>query len=132
GWLLSKLGGLMAENKISIRTLKITPENFAEFVALIYTNKLSGPAALKVLDEMTKTGADPTHIMEEKHLGQMEDKDELEDIISNVIKNNPKQIKDYKAGKIQIIQFLMGIVMKETEGRANPKIVIDLLKKKLK
>ncbi|NQU83425.1 MAG: Asp-tRNA(Asn)/Glu-tRNA(Gln) amidotransferase subunit GatB [Parcubacteria group bacterium] len=132
GWLLSKLGGLMAENKISIRTLKIDPENFAEFVALIYTSKLSGPAAMKVLEEMVKTGADPTHVMDEKRLGQMGDKDELEEIVENIIKNNPSQVKEYKAGKIQVVQFLMGVAMKETEGRANPKIIIDLLKKKMK
>lgn len=132
GWLISKLGGLMAENKISIRTLKIDSENFAEFIALIFSNKLSGPARMKVLEEMIKTGADPTHIMEEKQLGQMGDEDELEEIVNRVIEHHPAQVKEYKSGKIQIIQFLMGVVMKETEGRANPKIIIELLKKSLK
>ena len=132
GWLLSKLGGLMTENKISIKTLKIDPENFAEFIALIFTNKISGPARMKVLEEMLKTGADPTHIMEEKQLGQMGDENQLEKIVENIIKHNPKQVEEYKSGKIQIVQFLVGLAMKETEGRANPKIIIDLLKKKMK
>lgn len=132
GWLLSKLGGLMADNKISVRTLKITPENFAEFLSLIYTNRLGSSAAMAVLTEMLLSGADPTHVMEDKKLGQMSDEKEIDKIVEKVIEYNPKQAAEYKNGKIQILQFLVGIVMKETEGRANPKIVADLLKEKLK
>lgn len=132
GWLLSKLGGLMADNKISIRALKITPENFAEFLSLIYTNRLGSSAAMTVLTNMILNGADPTHIMEDKKLGQMSDSNEIEKIAEKVIEYNPKQVAEYKSGKIQILQFLVGMVMKETEGRANPKIVAELLKEKLK
>jgi aspartyl-tRNA(Asn)/glutamyl-tRNA(Gln) amidotransferase subunit B len=132
GWLLSKLGGLMADNKISIRALKITPENFAEFLSLIYTNRLGSSAAMTVLTDMLLNSADPTHVMEDKKLGQMSDSDEIEKVVERVISNNPKQTAEYKSGRVQILQFLVGMVMKETEGRANPKIVSDLLKEKLK
>jgi aspartyl-tRNA(Asn)/glutamyl-tRNA(Gln) amidotransferase subunit B len=132
GWLLSKLGGLMADNKITIRTLKVTPENFAEFLSLIYTNRLGSSAAMTVLTDMLMSGIDPTHVMEDKKLGQMSDSNEIEKVVERVVDNNPKQVAEYKSGRVQILQFLVGMVMKETEGRANPKIVADLLKEKLK
>jgi len=75
GWLTSKLMGAMAERKIDIRILKVKPENFAELIALIYTNRVNSTNALKILVEMLESGADkdPTHIMEEKGYGQIAD-----------------------------------------------------------
>jgi aspartyl-tRNA(Asn)/glutamyl-tRNA(Gln) amidotransferase subunit B len=70
--------------------------------------------------------------MEDKKLGQMSDSNEIEKVVERVVDNNPKQVAEYKSGRVQILQFLVGMVMKETEGRANPKIVGDLLKEKIK
>jgi aspartyl-tRNA(Asn)/glutamyl-tRNA(Gln) amidotransferase subunit B len=131
-WLITKLFGLMEKHKINIRTCKVTPENFAEFITLIYQNHLSSSAALKVLEEMILIGGDPSQIMDEKRLGQMGDEEELAPIIERIIKNNPKQVEEYKAGKIQVFQFFIGLAMKETEGRADAKIVKRLLNKFLK
>lgn len=131
GYLTSKLMGLMAERAIDIRVLKITPENFAEFIALIYTNKISSGNALKLLEFMLD-GQDPSQIMEEKQLGQVEDKSLIENAVSEVIKNNPEQIEQFKTGKESVLQFLIGKVMKETEGRAAPNAVREALLKRLK
>jgi aspartyl-tRNA(Asn)/glutamyl-tRNA(Gln) amidotransferase subunit B len=134
GWITSKLIGQLAERKKDIRTLKIKPENFAELIALIYTNRLNSTNAQKVLSEMIDSGVDkdPTHIMEEKGYGQMNDASKLSEIIDNIIKNYPQQVSQFKAGKEPIMQFLKGIVMKATEGSADPQVAEKLLREKLK
>ncbi len=110
---------------------KIIPENFAEFVALVYQGKISTAAGKTVLSEMFTTGKDPSDIIEEKGLLQESGKGALILAIEEAIKNNPGSVRDYKAGKTQALQFLVGKVMSATKGRANPKIVIELLEKKM-
>ena len=106
----------------------ITPENFAEFITLIYDGKISSKIAKMVLLEMFKTGADPSNIIEEKGLTQIIDETEIEKIIEEVINNNPKPIEDYKSGKETAFQFLVGQIMARSKGKANPQIVNRLLK----
>ncbi|MFA5133962.1 MAG: Asp-tRNA(Asn)/Glu-tRNA(Gln) amidotransferase subunit GatB [Patescibacteria group bacterium] len=130
GWFINKLGGLMAQNAVDIRTLKITPENFAEFITIVYNNKISGPNALKLLEIMMQTGGDPSQIMEEKDLSQGGG-DELDAIIEKVIAANPKAVADYKAGKEASVMFLVGQVMKEAKGKADPGAAKEALVKKL-
>jgi aspartyl-tRNA(Asn)/glutamyl-tRNA(Gln) amidotransferase subunit B len=132
GWLINKLGGLMADNKIDIRRLKITPENFAEFITMIYQNKISGPTALKILEEMMLTGGDPSQIMETKNLGQINDTAELEKIIDGLLSDHSKETAEYKQGKIALLQFFIGQTMKKTQGKANPQVAEKIIKEKLK
>lgn len=115
-----------------ISQTKVTAENFAEFIKIIFKGEINSSAAQTVLKEMFTTGADPSHIIEEKNLAQSSDKGELEKIVKKVIKENEASVEDYKKGKENAIQFLMGQVMSMTKGRANPQIVIKLLKKELK
>lgn len=132
GWLINKLAGLMSKYKIDIRRLKITPENFAEFITLIYQNKISGPTALKILEEMMLTGGDPSQIIDAKNLGQISDRETLQNIIESIINEHPNEVTDYKKGKTNLIQFFIGQTMKKTQGKANPQIVEKILKEKLK
>jgi len=132
GWLTSKLQGLMADKKIGMAELKIDPENFAEFISLIYTNKISSTVGQKILGTMLETGQDPSQVMEDQELGQMTDVKELEDIVADAVKNNPEQAAGYRAGKTNLIQFFVGVVMKSTEGKADPNVVKVLLEKYLK
>lgn len=132
GWLTSKLMGLMAENKIDIRLLKITPENFAEFISLIYTNKINSTNAQLLLEKMLEAGGDPSIIMEEDRLGQVQDTNLIETALDNVIKMNPDQVTQYRSGKTAVIQFLIGKAMKETRGQADPQTIKTILEKKLK
>ena len=134
GWIASKLMGAMAERKIDIKILKLKAENFAELLALVYTQKVNSTNAQKILEEMldNNTDTDPTHIMEEKGYGQVSDEGALGKIVDEVIKNNPKQVEQYKAGKEPLLQFLKGMVMKATEGSADPLVAEKLLKEKLK
>ena len=109
-------------------TGRVTPENFAEFITLIYEGKISSKIAKIVLEEMFKTGADPSHIIEEKGLIQITDEDEIKKIIKEVISKNPKPVEDFKKGKANAFQYLIGQIMAETRGKANPKLLNELLK----
>ena len=111
---------------------KITPENFAELISLIYKGEISSKIAKQVLKEMYDRGADPSHIIKEKGLSQMSNQKELEEIIKDVISKNPKPVEDYKKGKENALQFLAGQVMAKTRGRAKPDTVQEILKEQLK
>ncbi len=133
GWLLTKLGGVMADHKIDIRRLKITPEDFAELLTMLYQKKISGANALVLLEEMVLSGADPSIIAEEKNLLMVEDTGgELAAVAANVISANPKVVEDYRKGKANAIQFLVGQMMKATRGKAPPEKARELIEKELK
>jgi len=133
GWLTSKLVGVLSNLKKNIKTLKVKPENFAELIALIYTDKVNPTNAQKILQEMVEsnTNTDPTHIMEEKGYGQVDDADKLNKIVKEIIKNYPKEVKQYQAGKEPLIKFLVGMAMKASEGSANPQKIEEMLKHSL-
>lgn len=134
GWITSKLAGAMSERKIDIRILKIKPENFAELIALIYTNRINSTNAQKILSEMLDSGVDmdPTHIMEEKGYGQVSDEGKLGAIIDEIITSYPDQAAQFKAGKEPLMKFLLGMVMRASEGSADPVVAEKLLRAKLK
>ena len=133
GWITTKLMGAMAERKIDIKILKIKPENFAELVALIYANRVNSTNAQKILGEMLDSGVDmdPTHIMEEKGYGQVSDEGKLGAIVDEIIKSYPNQVAEFKAGKEPLIKFLLGMVMRSSEGSADPIVAEKLLREKL-
>jgi aspartyl-tRNA(Asn)/glutamyl-tRNA(Gln) amidotransferase subunit B len=128
-WLINELSKHLKLANQKITNLKITPENFAELITLVYQEKINSSAAQTILSEMYKKGGDPTQIMADLGLEQIDDKKELEKVIKQVIISNEKQVKEYKAGKENVIQFLIGQVMAATRGKANPKVVSELLKK---
>ena len=105
----------------------ITPENFAEFIKFIGEGKLSSKLAKEVLAEMFSTGSDPSRIIQEKGLVQISDEAELGKIIQVVISKNQKAVEDYKKGKENSLQFLVGQIMLETRGKANPQVVRQML-----
>lgn len=128
GWLLSKLMGLLEERKIDIRTMKLTPEDFAEFVSLVADSKLTGPKGLEVLGKMLDDGSDPSHVMEELGATRMDDMAALESIVNTVIEANPKEVERYKAGDSKLIQFFVGQVMKISKGNADPSKTAQAIK----
>jgi aspartyl-tRNA(Asn)/glutamyl-tRNA(Gln) amidotransferase subunit B len=131
-WLIHRLLALLNAQHLDIKESKVTPENFAELITLIYEKRVNQQTAQKVLEEMFKTGGDPSNIIEEKKLGQIFDENALGKIIDEVIKENPEVVQEYKSGKAAALQFLMGQVMRKTKGQAEPKILNDLLVHKLK
>ncbi len=133
GWITSKLMGAMKERSIDIRVLKLSPENFAELIALVYANRINSTNAQKLLGDMldSNTDTDPTHLMEEKGYGQISDEGKITDIIAQVIVDNPIQVEQFKAGKEPLIKFLIGMVMKASEGSADPIVVEKLLREQI-
>lgn len=128
-YLITELQKLLYQAKINIIDCKIDPENFAEFVALIGQNKISSSAAQTVLKEMFDSGKDPSQIIVDKDLSQISDEGALEEIVKTIIANNQNVVEDYKKGKEQALQFLVGQVMKETKGKANPGVAKEILVK---
>jgi aspartyl-tRNA(Asn)/glutamyl-tRNA(Gln) amidotransferase subunit B len=130
-YIISEVRKHLAENNHDIRDLKISAENYAEFVGIVADGKINSSAAQTVLKEMYHTGGDPSQIISEKNLGQMEDASELEMVVEKVLAGNQQSVDDFKAGKDNALKFLMGQVMKESGGKANPQVVMEMLKKKL-
>ena len=131
-YLTTDLRRLLGESNATIVDCKISPENFAEFVDLIHIEKLSSRGAKDLLPEMVRTGGDPHQLMLDKSLGQVSDEGDLEKIITKVIESNPGEVSAYASGKEAVLQFLVGQVMKETKGAANPQVAAEMLKKKIK
>ena len=128
-WLISELFKHLKINNQTIADIKITPENFAELMTLVYQDKINSSAAQKILEVMYAKGGDPTDIMTELGLEQMDDEAALEEIVKEVLTKNEKQTDEYKAGKTTVAQFLVGQVMAVTKGKANPKKVQEMLVK---
>jgi aspartyl-tRNA(Asn)/glutamyl-tRNA(Gln) amidotransferase subunit B len=138
-YLESDLLGLIKEQATSdrqqatiIKDLKIAPENFAELITILWRGEISSRVGKDVLIQMFETGADPTYVIKEKDLRQVSDKGEIESIAKKIIKENQKAVEDYKKGKENAIQFLIGGVMRESKGRTNPEEVKKIFKKLLR
>ncbi len=131
-YLLSDFLGLLNEASAGIDDIKINAENFAEWCNLIHRGVITSRVAKDVLKEMWATGKDPSVIIKEKDLVQVKDTGELEKAAEKVINENKKAVADYKKGKEASLQFLVGQIMKETHGRANPETISEILKKLLK
>ena len=130
-YLITDLQGLLKGASVEGEDFLITPENFAEFITLIEEGKISSKIAKMVLEEMFKTGADPSHIIEEKGLIQITDEAKIEKIVKEVISKNQKAVEDFKKGKAHAFQYLIGQIMAQTKGKANPQIVRDILNRTL-
>jgi len=131
-YLITDLQGLLQGLLVTDKKFLITPENFAEFIILIFEDRISSKIAKIVLFEMFKTGADPSQIIEERKLTLIIDETEIEKIIKEVISRNQKAVQDFQKGKAASLQFLIGQVMAKTKGKANPEITQKLLTKVLK
>ncbi len=130
-WIISELlKSLNKDNKNALQ-LKMTAENFAELMTLIWQKKINSSAGQRILEIMYWEGGDPTDIMQKLSLTQIDDEDELEKAINKVITQNPKQVTEYKSGKLPLIQFLIGKTMAETQGRANPEKIKTMIENML-
>ncbi|MFZ2975478.1 MAG: Asp-tRNA(Asn)/Glu-tRNA(Gln) amidotransferase subunit GatB [Candidatus Moraniibacteriota bacterium] len=131
-YIIGELRRHMGEHEHDLADIKITPENYAELICILSCGKINSSAAQTVLAEMYKAGGDPSQIIEEKNLAQMDNSDELEKIIEEVLAKNEKSVTDFKSGKENALKFLIGQIMSATKGKANPQIVQEIVKNKLK
>ena len=111
---------------------KITPEIFADLIVRIFHGEVSSSGAQTVLKEMFATGNSPGQIIKDKNLEQVSNVEELNLAVGKIISDNPKAVEDFKAGKEASLNFLIGMAMKETRGRANPQVVEGMIKEMLK
>lgn len=130
-WITNDLLREVKDKKLDIYNLKIKPNQLAALVEIIEKGTISSTIAKEVFSEMIQTGNDPQKIIEGKGLVQINDEGLIEAVIDKVIAGNPNVIDDYKKGKKNALAFLVGQVMKETKGKANPKIVNEMLVKKI-
>ena len=130
-YITSDLSGLMLNGGISVDNLKINPEMFAKLVAMAGKGDISSRGAKDVLKIMFEQGGDPEKIVEEKGLTQTSDDSFLKNIVDEIVKNNPIVAEEYKNGKENALQFLVGQGMKLSKGKANPGVLQKLLKEKL-
>ena len=131
-WILRNVLGFLNDNKINLNQSKITVQNFSELVLAIESGKINSSVAQEVFLEMTTSGKSPNLIIKEKNLEQIDNIQELEEIIKNIVKNNPEEVKTYLSGKDRLFGFFVGLAMKETKGKGNPKLIQELLLKYLK
>ncbi|HRV15069.1 MAG TPA: Asp-tRNA(Asn)/Glu-tRNA(Gln) amidotransferase subunit GatB [Spirochaetota bacterium] len=129
-WIMSELLAKIDDPE-KIDTFIVSPQNLAILLKRIDDATISGKIAKTVFEEMLKTGNDPDAIINEKGLRQVTDTAAIESIIDEVIKSNPKSVEDFKSGKDKALKFLIGQVMKESRGKANPQIVNDIMIQKL-
>lgn len=130
-WITNDLLREVNERKLDIHHLPVRPKQMAALVEIIEKGTISSTIAKEVFSEMIQTGNDPQAIIEEKKLAQISDEGLIEAVIVKVISGNLAVIEDYKKGKKNALTFLVGLVMKETKGKANPKMVNELLQKKI-
>ena len=116
----------------SKETLKFIPEQIAELVKMVDNTTISNKIAKQVFEEMVNSGANPAEIVESKGLVQISDPEIIGKIIDEVIEKNPDNVEKFRAGNKKLLGFFVGQVLKSTGGKANPKIVNQLLAQKLK
>lgn len=129
--MLGEFAKLLNENGVGAVDAPVQPAALAELLQLIAKNTISGKIAKKVLPEMWKSGKSANDVVKEQGLVQITDTGALEELVKKIIEANPQSVADYKAGKKKAIGFLVGQIMKETKGRANPGVVNELLTKNL-
>jgi aspartyl-tRNA(Asn)/glutamyl-tRNA(Gln) amidotransferase subunit B len=133
-WIMGDLLRFYKDSNTDLKNLsssRVRPDMLAEMISLVENGEISGKIAKTVMEEMCVTGKRPRAIIEEKGLIQISDVDEIDKIVSKVIEENPKLLEQYRQGKTGNFGFFVGQVMKATGGRANPKSVNDVLKKRL-
>jgi len=125
------LGALNADGR-DITDCPVTPSGLAEMLRLIKDGTISGKIAKTVFEEMYRTGEAPSRIVEAKGLVQVTDTGVIEETIDRVLNADPDLLEAYRNGKEKLFGHFVGQVMRETRGKANPKLVNEMLKKKLK
>lgn len=131
-YFLTEIRKFLAEHEDDMRSVLVTPENYAEFIGLVADGTVNSSGAQTVLAEMMKGGdSDPSHIVERLGVAQTHDEASIEAFVDEALAANEKSIADYRNGKANALQFLIGQVMKQSKGKANPEMARAMLVKKL-
>ena len=131
-WITGELFALLNDKNLEISKSPISAKNLSKLINLIKDGTISGKIAKSVFEIMATGDRNPVDIVEEKGLKQQSDPKELKKLIDKVINENPDKVKEYKSGKEKLFGFFVGQAMKDSGGKANPQLINDILKKKLK
>ena len=131
-WITVELFALLNKKNLSISQSPVSARNLSKLIKMITSGKISGKIAKDVFVKMQVDDKDAEQIVEKEGLIQQSDPKELEKIITKVISNNKDKVEQYKSGKEKLFGFFVGQVMKASEGKANPQLVNEILKNKLK
>jgi aspartyl-tRNA(Asn)/glutamyl-tRNA(Gln) amidotransferase subunit B len=126
-WILGDMAGLLNASGVELKDAKITPQGLREFTDLIEAGTINGPAAKAVFEEMFNSGKGAMIIAEDQGLTQISDEGFLDVAVAEVLQGNPQAVQDFLDGREAALKFLMGQVMKETRGRANPAMINQIL-----
>ena len=130
-WFIGPLLSEANSRNCAISDLGVSPRGLLELINFVESQAISNLSAKSVLTEMIDTGKSPSAVIKEKNLIQISDAASLNSIVEEVIKENPRSVNDYKAGKESAMMFLVGQAMKKSQGKANPKAVQEILKRRL-
>ena len=128
-WILRDLLGMLKQEKIALAACKITPELLSKMVDMLDNGTINNRAAQEIFADMAASGKDPNAIMKDKGLQQMGDSKELESIIQAIIADNPDKVEAYKSGKDRLWGFFVGQAMQKTQGKGNPQLINEIIKK---
>jgi aspartyl-tRNA(Asn)/glutamyl-tRNA(Gln) amidotransferase subunit B len=131
-WIMGDLMRIMNEENKTIDEMPINPAQLAGMLKLIDDGTISGKIAKTVFEEICSTGKNADEIVKEKGLVQISDTGEIEKAVDDILAKHPDEIGRFRAGDEKLLGFFVGQVMKATKGKANPKVLNDLLMKKLK
>ncbi len=128
-WLMVETLRLLKEYSMEPEEIRFTPENLKKLIALAEEGSINSSVAKEVFEQMFKENVDPQVYVEEHGLKTVNDAGALEAVVKKVLENNPKVVEEYRGGKEKVLGFLVGQVMKEMKGKANPAMAGELLKK---
>lgn len=127
-WLNGDITAYLKNNKLSISETKLTPESLVEMVDLIEKGTISNKIAKDIILELLEKGGSAKKIVEDSGMSVISDEGQLREIAQKIIDSNPGQVEQYKSGKNKLFGFFVGQTMKETQGRANPEMINDILR----
>jgi len=126
-WLMNDVLRIIRSKGVKAGNLQLQPRHLAEIIRMVDEKKITTNTAKSLLDQVEETGNAPIEIVERENLAQVSDEDALRQVITEVIAENPDQVKTYRSGKETVIGWFVGQVMRATQGKANPQLVQELL-----
>ena len=130
-WITGDIAAFTKSNRLSFDQLSFKPNELAEMLKMIDLGEISGKIAKEILPELLSKGGSPKQLVKERGLGMIGDPKVIEEIINKLILNHPNEVESFRAGKKKLLGFFVGQLMKETKGKADPKLANQILNKKL-
>lgn len=130
-WIAGEFMRYLNDSGLSIEDVTLPPESFAKLIDMVTEKTVSGNNAKVVLADLLKSGGDPQEIVRSKNLAQVSDEGFVQEIVSKILNDNPKEVDEYNAGKETLFQWFMGQVARATKGKADPNVAKELMAKGL-